>query len=302
MKKHRHKGSHSIGLTLLGLAGLGILLTALLRGTDVAILNPKGLIAGEQFRLIIFSVAVMLVIGVPTLFLLYYFAWKYRESNDKPQRNPDIRHGKLFVLSLWAMPTVIMLVLAFAMWGATHKLEPQKRIAVKAKPMTIQVIAMRWKWLFIYPEQNIATVNFVQVPAGTPVEFQLTADEAPMNSFWIPHWGGQLYAMTGHSNRLNLLPEKLGDYPGSAAEINGKGFAGMKFTARASTKKDFDAWVLEVRKSQDTLDTQTYEELVKPSQNNKVVYYASSDANLFGKVLTKYSNPSNSGNDGEAHH
>lgn len=278
----------SIWLTLVGLICLGLLIALLLKGNDVALLNPKGLIANEQFNLIAFSVALMMIMAVPTLFLLYFFAWKYRDTNERSTYDPQVHNSTLFNVSLWAIPSAFMIVLAIVMWPATHRLEPKKAIVSDKKPITIQVVALRWKWLFIYPEQNIATVNFVQVPTDRPVQFDLTADMAPMSSFWIPHWGGQLYAMTGHMNRLNLIAETPGDYPGSSAEINGRGFAGMKFVARASSQESFDAWVQDVRKSQMVLDSAAYETLVRPSENNPVEKYAAYDAELYDNVLIKY--------------
>lgn len=293
MAKHKNKNSQvkAIWLTVLGLTVLAALVTVLLRGRDVALFNPKGLIAQQQLNLIILSVLLILVIAVPTLIILYGFAWAYRDTNDKAAYDPEARHGKLFVFSIWAVPTIFMLLLTMVMWPATHRLQPRKAIDPQTKPLTIQVVAMRWKWLFIYPEQNIASVNYVQVPVGTPVEFQLTADEAPMSSFWIPHLGGQLYAMTGHVNRLNLVAGETGDYPGSTPEINGKGFTGMKFTARASSTEDFDAWVENVRSSTETLDAAAYEKLVSPSENNKPAFYASAERDLYAKLLTKYMGP-----------
>ncbi len=290
MAKHKNKPSQGkpVALLVMGLAGLGLCITMLLQGTDIALFNPKGLIAGEQRNLMLFSVALMLTIAVPTLIILYSFAWKYRESNHNAPYNPHMRDGKFFVFSVWAIPSVFMLVLAFVMWPATHKLAPQKSIAADVKPLTIQVIAMRWKWLFIYPEQNIATVNFVQVPVGVPVRFELSADETPMSSFWIPHLGGQLYAMTGHTNQLNLMADKPGDYPGSSAEINGPGFAGMKFIARAGSQEDFNVWVQDLQKSSSMLDSAEYEKLLKPSKNNQAAFYANADTDLYAKLLTKY--------------
>jgi cytochrome o ubiquinol oxidase subunit II len=290
MTKPKHKLSQgkSIGLIVLGLTGLGLTIAMLLTGTDVALFNPKGRIAQGQLNLIIFTIVLLLTAVVPTLIILYSFAWKYRESNKEAAYYPDARHSKLFVFSLWAIPSVFMLVLALVMWPATHKLEPKKPIAADAKPLTIQVIAMRWKWLFIYPEQNIATVNYVQVPVGTPVQFELSADEAPMSSFWIPHLGGQLYAMTGHVNRLNLIADQAGDYPGSSAEINGAGFAGMKFTARASSKEAFNQWVNNTRQSSVLLDTEEYKQLLKPSQNNEPAFYSTGGTDLYAKMLMKY--------------
>ena len=293
MAKHKNKSSGiSPGRLLLtgfvGLAGLGMSITMLLQGTDIALFDPKGPIAQQQHGLMVLSAAVLLSVAVPTLILLYFFAWKYRESNQKATYDPTSRPGKLSVFSMWAVPSFFMLVLALVMWPATHRLQPQKLIAANAKPLTIQVVAMRWKWLFIYPDQNIATVNFVQVPTDTPVQFELSADDTPMSSFWIPHLGGQLYAMTGHVNRLNLLAVNPGDYQGSSAEINGAGFAGMKFIARASTKESFDLWVKQVKQSPNALDTTEYAKLLAPSENNPAAFYSQAQSDLYDNMLLKY--------------
>lgn len=297
--------TRSFWLILLGLLGLGIILTFLLKGNDIAIFNPKGFIANEQLNLIIFTVAFMMIIAVPTLFLLYFFAWKYRETDDNSKYDERSQHGKYFSAALWIIPTLFVIVLVVVMWSATHRLEPKKALVSDKKPIIVQVVALRWKWLFIYPEHNIATVNYLQVPANTPVQFDLTADETPMSSFWIPHWGGQLYAMTGHSNRLNLIADTMGDYPGSSAEINGKGFAGMKFTARASSEADFIKWVEEVRNSSTELDDTEYEELAQPSENNSPKVYSSYLLGLYDNVLLKYGahpNTPSESNHGESEH
>lgn len=278
----------TIWLTIMGLIGLSLLVAMLLKGNDIALLNSKGQIAVEQRRLMIVVIALMLEIAIPTLIIFYFIAWKYRETNEKASYEPNAQHSKPFVLSLWAIPSVMVLVLAYIMWPATHRLEPQKSIASDTKPITVQVVAMRWKWLFIYPEQNIATVNFVQIPTDTPVRFELTADEAPMSSFWIPHLGGQLYAMTGHVNPLNLIADTPGDYPGSSAEINGAGFAGMKFIARAGSKTDFDKWVQSIRQSAYALDSEEYAKLLAPSKNNTPAFYTTNETDLYDTILMKY--------------
>lgn len=298
--KKRHGRAKQVVLLVLGLVGFGLFITTLLKGFDVILFNPKGPIAGAQLDLIILSAAILLLVAVPSVLLLYFFAWKYRESNKKATYAPGASHGKFFVFSIWAIPSIFMLFLALVMIPATHKLEPKKAIESNVKPLTIQVVALRWKWLFIYPEQNIATVNFVQVPVGTPVQFELTADETPMSSFWIPHLGGQLYAMTGHVTRLNLMAETPGDYPGSSAEINGAGFAGMKFVARASTQEQFDQWVQTLRLTSGGLDSIEYEKLLKPSENNPVALYSLPNNNIYEKLLMKYNGshnhqPQNSG-------
>jgi cytochrome o ubiquinol oxidase subunit 2 len=287
-----HKKSKSRGrigwIILLAVVYLTVLIAVLLQGQNVALFNPKGLIASEQLRLTLLTVGIMLVIAIPTLGVLYFTAWKYRETNHKPKRDADVGHSKLLNVGMWLIPFVFMIVLSTIMWSATHKLEPQKEIANGAKPMTIQVVAMRWKWLFIYPDQKIATVNYVQIPAGTPVTFELTADETPMSSFWIPNLGGMLYAMTGHMNTLNLLADTPGEYPGSSAEINGAGFAGMKFIAHVTSKEDFDLWAREISATSGVLSAAAYEELLKPSENNPESFYSVTDGDLYAKVLMKY--------------
>jgi cytochrome o ubiquinol oxidase subunit 2 len=290
MTKPQKQSAHNriVLFVLLGLIDLGLLVATLLRGTDVTLFSPKGLIAGEQMRLMLFSGGLLLLIGLPSLMLLYFFAWKYRETNEKASYEPNARRGKYFVFTIWAIPSVFMIILSSVMWVTTHKIEPQKPIASTTKQLTIQVIAMRWKWLFIYPEQNIATVNFIQLPTRTPVQFQLTADDAPMSSFWIPHLGGQLYAMTGHVNTLNLMAGTLGDYTGRSAEINGPGFADMQFKAHVGTQAEFDEWVRDVGQSRDALDSASYADLLKPSEKNQYAYYSSLEANLYSSVLAKY--------------
>lgn len=270
------------------LADLALLLRRLLHGRNVALFNAQGLIAKQQHELMLYTVGVLLTIAIPTVFLLYFTAWKYRESNTKASYDPSMHHGKWFAVGVWVIPVTFMLMIASVMWPSTHELAPQKSIAADVKPLTIQVISMRWKWLFIYPEQGIASVNFVQFPLHTPVQFELTADEAPMSSFWIPNLGGQLYTMTGHVNRLNLMADTPGDYPGRSAEINGAGFSGMQLMARASSVEDFNGWVQAVKQSPDVLDTATYNNLLKPSEDNQTTFYSSYANNLYAQVLSKY--------------
>jgi cytochrome o ubiquinol oxidase subunit 2 len=269
-----------------------IALTALfawfLRGKDIRVLNPKGYIAEHEFGLIVFATIAMLAICIPTLFLFYFFAWKYRETNTKATFEPQRRSGKKFVFAAWAIPCFVMLVMGVVVWEATHRLDPKAAIASDKKPVLVQVIALRWKWLFIYPEQGIATVNYVQTPVDTPIEFDLTADDAPMSSFWVPSWGGQLYAMTGHSNQLHLMPTVAGDYQGVTAELNGKGFADMKFTARASTQADFDKWVASTKRSTKVLDKTEYQKLLQPTEKNPAAFYSSIEPDMYNTALMKY--------------
>jgi len=290
-KKKKLNGSLKAAIILLAVADFVLLLSYLLRGKNVALFNSKGLIATEQHKLMMFTVTILLMIAIPTLSFLFYTVWKYRESNAPTEEAPAAHHSKYLVAGFWLLPTAIVILLASVMWPATHRLAPQKVIASDTMPLTIQVISLRWKWLFLYPEQGIASVNFVQLPLNTPVTFEMTADETPMSSFWIPNLGGQLYTMTSHSNRLNLMADKAGDYPGSSAEINGEGFAGMKFIARAGTAEDFDQWVQNTKQSPDVLDAATYDKVLAPSENNPMAFYSAYESDLYDKVISKYTDP-----------
>ncbi|HSX32601.1 MAG TPA: COX aromatic rich motif-containing protein [Candidatus Saccharimonadales bacterium] len=286
--KKRHSNVRMFGLIFAGLVALGSLMAVLMRGNNIALFHTRGFIAHEQMGLMVLTTAVMLALAIPALFLFYYFAWKYRESNTKAVHDPNLRHSRWLDITIWLVPTVFAVMLAMVMWPATHKLEPRDPIPGGAKPLVIQVVSLRWKWLFIYPEQNIATVNYVQFPVDRPVQFELTADEAPMSSFWIPNLGGQLYSMTGHVNRLNLIASTTGNYGVSSAEINGAGFSGMKFTARASSQSDFDLWVQSVWDRPQVLDTAAYNELLKPSEDNPPAYYSAAQDGLYDTVVNKY--------------
>ncbi|MEI7683215.1 MAG: COX aromatic rich motif-containing protein [Candidatus Saccharibacteria bacterium] len=287
-RKKMPSSGKSVRIIFLGLLSLAVLIVGLLHGKDLVLFNPKGQIAQNQAHLMLFSITVLVAVAIPTLSLMYFFAWKYRESNSKAKHDPNRTLGKLSVVGLWVIPIMVLILLASVVLPATYRLDPHKAIVSDTKPLTIQVIALRWKWLFIYPDQNIATVNYLQIPINTPVQFELTADEAPMNSFWIPHLGGQLYAMTGHSNLLNLIADTPGIYAGQAAEINGPGFSGMKFVARASSDKDFNTWVKTVKWSSNTLDLAEYNKLVLPSQNNPVTLYSAVKPSIYDTVLLKY--------------
>jgi cytochrome o ubiquinol oxidase subunit 2 len=247
------------------------------------LLNPKGFIASQQRDLIIFAVVLMLVAVVPTFVLLYSVAWKYREGN-KSKYTPNWDHNIILQGFWWVFLASIISVLAVYAWNTTHALDPRKPIVSNVDPITIQVIALEWKWLFIYPEQNIATVNFVQFPEDTPILFEITA-QAPMNSFWIPQLGGQMYAMNGMRTTLNMMAEETGDYRGMSSNISGEGFSGMRFTAKASSETDFDSWVATVKLQSENLD---YNHIASPSKNNSQATYVLAEPNLFESIVNKY--------------
>ena len=254
------------------------------------VLNPQGLIALKERNLIITEVLIMLVIIIPVFVATFLIAIKYRASNTKAKYTPDWTGNKLLQISWWAIPSLGIFFLAIIMWRATHELDPYKPIINGTTPLTIEVVALRWKWLFIYPQQNIATVNFIQFPVDTPLNFELTAD-APMNSFWIPQLGGQMYAMAGMGTQLHLIADSPGDFAGSGAEISGQGFSGMKFVAKASSMADFKTWVQSVKASPNSLNLTQYNQLAQPSENNPVSFYGSTENNLYNEVMMKFTMP-----------
>lgn len=269
-----------------------VIIAFLVRGRDIALLNPKGTVADEQNWLLLVSTGIMLAFAAIVLFFIYFFAWKYRVT-DKTNHlvEPDQQAGrnKKLIFTAWASPIAIFIILSAIMLPATQRLEPQRSIESDVDEMTVRVIAMRWKWLFLYPEQNIATVNYVNIPVDTPVRFELTADEAPMQSFWIPHLGGMLYAMTEHVNPLNLMAHTVGEYDGGAAEINGHGFAGMRFVARVSEREEFDNWAREIATGSSILDDVEYQRLLEPTEFDQPVSYSSpANQQLFETLVKKY--------------
>jgi cytochrome o ubiquinol oxidase subunit 2 len=269
---------------------VGVVVALFVLRHRLAIFSPAGVVASKERSLMIFTLLLSLVVVVPVFIMTFAIAWKYRASNAKTKTayRPDWDHSRLAELAWWGLPCVIIVVLAVVTWIGTHNLDPYKPLASSNPPITIQVVALQWKWLFIYPQQHIATVNYVEFPAGTPVDFQITSD-APMNSFWIPKLGGQVYAMSGMTTHLNLMADQAGSYSGSSANLSGKGFAGMTFTATSTgSQADFAAWVANVQHSSNNLDQTAYNTLAQPSENQPASYYASTDPQLYDTILMKY--------------
>lgn len=252
--------------------------------------HPKGPIARSESHLISIVYILAAIIVIPTFIALLHTVWKYR-SNRQAKYEPEKEHGILGELLPWIFPIVIIGILAPITWHMTHKLDPYKPIQSNAKPLTIQVMALDWKWLFIYPELGIATVNLMQFPAKVPINLRLTADGSPMNSFWIPQLSGQIYSMAGMITQLHIMADEPGVYSGRAAEINGKGYANMTFVAKSSSQSDFDDWVATVKQSPLTLTGNLYDELAKPSIKHPVTLYSSVDSDLFNQKVMKYMHP-----------
>lgn len=273
---------------------IATLVIAYLFQVDSVVLSPKGLIGEKQKYLLWIATLLMLIVVVPVFIMTFIIIWKYRSDNQKAKYSPEWNHSTWAEIIWWGIPFIIIVILGALNWIASFDLDPYKPIASDKKPITIQVVALDWKWLFIYPEEKIATVNFIQFPVDTPVHFVITAD-APMNSFWIPELGGQIFAMAAMRTELYLIANKMGDYRGVSANISGLGFAGMTFTARASSEEDFNQWVSQVKKSNDVLNIDSYKKLALPSENNPVAYYQLGYFDLFNWILMKDMMPSKTG-------
>lgn len=276
---------------------LGVLL--LLSGCDIAVLNPHGLIAAAEKKLFITAVLLMLVIVVPVIILTFVFAHKYRAGNKKAKYSPDWGHSTMLEMVCWGIPLIIIIILAVITMISTYKLDPYRPLNLEKKPLTIQVISLNWRWLFIYPEQKIATINFVQFPVDTPIKFVITSD-APMNSFQIPQLAGQIYAMAGMQTKLHLIADKIGDYRGASTNFSGEGFSDMNFVARVSSQNDFAHWVRTIKQSPDKLTLMTYNKLVPDSADHGVHQYSLVTDNLFETVIMKYMMPQTMNN--STHH
>lgn len=257
---------------------------------NIPVLEPKGMIGEKERDLIVTSSLLMLIVVIPVFILTLVFACKYRADNEKARHDPDWEHNYIAEYCWWGVPLVIVVVLGIITWKSSHELNPFKPIENGKTPLKIQVVALQWKWLFIYPEQNIATINFVQFPEKTPIAFEITSD-APMNSFWIPQLGGQIYAMPAMRSKLHLIANEPGTYRGASANISGDGFAGMSFNAKSSTDEEFSAWVASVKQSSKTLGMSEYNQLVAPTSYDPVSTYVLGQEDLFDKVLMKYMMP-----------
>ncbi|MCD5989495.1 ubiquinol oxidase subunit II [Pseudomonas sp. CDFA 553] len=260
----------------------------LLSGCEgVPLLDPKGQIGLDQRNLIITATLLMLIVVIPVIFLTIIFAWKYRATNKDATYTPEWSHSTKIEAAVWGIPLVLLVFLGYITYKSTHALDPYRPIESDVPPITIEVVSLDWKWVFIYPEQGIATVNKIVFPANTPVNFKITSDSV-MNSFFIPGLGGQVYAMAGMLTKLHLISNENHEYDGISANYSGAGFTGMKFKAIATSKADFDAWVAEVKSSPKKLEASEYAALLKPSERNPVELFSAVTPNLFNAVIDKY--------------
>ncbi len=261
--------------------------TLLLAGCHAAVLDPKGPIALAERHMLFMALGLMLIVVLPVFIATALITRRYRASNTKAKYTPDWSHSITLEIVWWSVPLAIIVVLASLTWIAAHRLDPYKPIKSDIKPITIQAIALQWRWVFIYPEQQIATVNYMEFPANTPINFKITAD-APMNSFQIPQLAGQIYAMPAMQTQLHLMANEVGNYSGRSVSFSGDGFSGMTFVAKATTQDDFNQWVQSVKSSPHQLTQEGYDELAKPNEDRSVILYSTVATDLFKNVIMKY--------------
>jgi len=260
------------------------------QGRDIPVLQPAGLIAREQYTLILITVGLGVLVVVPVFILLFSIAWRYRAGNKKARYDPELEGHRGLEALWWGIPCAIILLLAVITWVSTHALDPYKPLDSNVPPVKVQVVALEWNWLFIYPDQGVATRNFLNIPKNTPIELSITAD-APMNSFWVPALAGQVYAMSGMTTKLHFMADGVGSYNGVSANISGEGYADMTFKVHSMDETAFNEWATQAARSGDALTTEVYQTIAQPSRDAPQTTYALKTPTLFDDIVMKYMMP-----------
>ncbi|OZI76108.1 MULTISPECIES: ubiquinol oxidase subunit II [Bordetella] len=274
--KHPHFAT--LGRTL----GIGALM--LLGGCSMEILNPKGDIGAQEKTLILTALGLMLLVVVPVIIMTVYFVWKYRASNTQAVYMPRWAHSTRIEVVVWTIPCIIVAILAVLTWRSSHALDPYRPIESTVEPVNIDVVSLDWKWLFIYPDYDIATVNEIAFPVDAPVQFRITSASV-MNSFFIPQLGSQIYSMAGMETKLHLIAREAGTYAGLSANYSGGGFSGMRFKAIATSQQGFQDWIDKAKAANNPLTPQAYEALAAPSTHEAVALYSSTPTGMFDYIM-----------------
>jgi len=254
------------------------------------VLNPKGTIALQERNLIYFALLLSLFVIVPVFTMLIFFGYKYRENNPKKvEYKPDWDKNGLLEFSWWFFPAVLITILGVIAWQTSHSLNPFRPIDSKIQPVRVDVISLQWRWLFIYPAFNTASINYLALPVNTPIDFHLTSD-APMNSFWIPQLSGQIYTMPGMATQLHIVATSDGNYRGLSANISGTGFSRMSFVAAVRSKLGFLDLMHQMSQSSHKLDYVSFLSLAKPSLNTKVQYFSDVNPAIYDQLIMSYMN------------
>jgi cytochrome o ubiquinol oxidase subunit II len=255
------------------------------------ILDPQGPIGVADKTILIDSLAIMLAIVLPTIIAVFGFAYWFRASNPRARYLPRWTYSGRIELVVWSIPTLTIILLGGVAWIGAHQLDPGEPVEGSGKPLTIQVVSLDWKWLFIYPDQNVATINTLTVPAGVPLQFQITSASV-MNVFFIPQFGSMIYTMNGMTNRLNLRADSLGTFGGLSAHFSGDGFSDMHFDVHVVSPEQFSQWTQDASHADKSLDEHSYGEIAKPSMKSQPATYRLTDPQLFHSIVTQKLPPS----------
>src|SRR5580704_3636821 len=281
--ENRNLGFKSAEIEPLRICGIA-LLAATLTGCSAAVLDPHGPIGRQEKLILIDSTVIMLAIVIPVIIATLAFAWWYRAGNAKATRLPDWDYSGRIEFVVWAIPALVILFLGGIAWISSHDLDPPKSIASPQTPLDIDVVSLDWKWLFIYPDAGIASVNKLVLPVGTPVRFHMTS-AGVMNSFFIPQLGSQVYTMAGMATKLNLMVDDPGVYRGISAQFSGEGFSDMTFEVSAVSRQDFEQWLDATRTGGGNLDAPAYETLTHPSAKDAQHTYGTVTGGIFEAIL-----------------
>jgi len=249
------------------------------------ILAPAGSVAEAEGTIMLDSLMIMLAIVIPTIIATLGFAWWFRASNKNARYLPEWSYSGQLELLVWSIPALVVLFLGGIAWLGSHNLDPARPLQSAIKPLEVQVVSLDWKWLFIYPNQQIASINRLVVPVGVPLHFRITSASV-LNVFFVPRIGSQIYAMNGMATQLNLQADKEGIYPGLSGHFSGDGFSGMAFAMEVLAPAAFTQWVGQAKASGSVLDEAAYYELLKQSQDVKPYTYRFVRAGLFDDILT----------------
>lgn len=274
-------------LVLLWMAALTIVLVVVTKGMSFDVLHPAGEVARKQRNLIIFASALSLLVVLPVFILTAFIGIKYRATNKGADYRPEWNGSKKLELLWWCIPMALILVLSVVTWNSSHDLDPYKKLTSDKKPLKVQVIAYDWKWLFIYPEERIASLNALHIPVDRPIDFEITSN-GTMNSFWIPKLGGQVYAMSGMTSQLHLMANETGTFKGRSANISGDGFADMEFDTFATSSDEYTEWVIHAQAGSTLLDESILDQLDEPSSDDKPQVYAFVAEDAYHTVVNKF--------------
>lgn len=277
----------SVIVPVVVLCGVIALMVIASQGAAMPLIDTKGVISTAQRDTLYLVVAIMAIVVVPVFIILGFVSLRYREGNKRARYAPNWASNHKLEAIWWGVPVLIVAALSVVVWQTSHSLDPYRPIASEQPPLQVQVVALQWRWLFIYPDQSVASIGELAMPVDRPVEFTITSD-APMNSFWIPQLGGQIYAMSGMSTKLHLQADEVGDYRGVSANISGEGHKSMIFTAKAMSETDLAEWYNDAARSNDPLDEKAYEEIRKPNLDGSVKKYQLVDSLLYDKVVDRY--------------